>query len=181
MKKITLTPINMETELDEIISWDSEFAGTPEYASVEHFIFEDWLIHGMAELIQTNYENVPIGEDERKLILVAKNKTGKIVGFTIQSIYSLLTNDPELFLQYIIINPKYQNQGIGTEILNNLSNAIKTAIGKKPKSMFSYIEKENFASQKLYKKFGLDFEPVKNDERYLKAVGVMPEFQPGLE
>lgn len=96
MNKIKLNPISIENDLPEILSWDARFAGTEDYASIEKFIFEDWLIRGMGELIETNYENFEIGEDEKKVLLVAKDESGNIVGFTIQSIFNLSTK-PEVF------------------------------------------------------------------------------------
>ncbi len=181
MEKVTITPLIFEEELDEIRDWDKEFRGTSKYENFEKFLFENGKILGMAELICTNYEIYPIGNDEIKLILIAKNNSGKIIGFTIQCVFGLETNDPELFLQYIIIHPDFQHKGIGTHILNNISSAIEKVAGKKPKSIFSYINKENIESQNLYKKFGLNFEPVENDDDYLKAYGVMPEFQNKFE
>ncbi len=173
MEKLKLMPIDFENEIGEILEWDKEFRGTPKYDAFEKFLFEDGTILGMQELIKTNYEQFPIGEDERKLILVAKNKLNKIVGFTIQSVFRLESESPEVFLQYIVVHPDFQNKGVGTFILSNLGQAIKTYVGKMPTEIFSNVERTNLASQKLFKKFGFEFLDA-YDGAYVVATGQTP-------
>lgn len=166
MKDIKLFPMNLETDKAEIEGWDTLYAQHKNYQQIYKFILEDGLINGLGELIYLNYEQFPIGRNERKFSFVARNENGKIVGFLILSAYELQTSSPEMFVQYIVLNPKYQNHGYGTGILHELFSNFKKYIGVKPKQIFSYIHQDNIASQKLFKHFGFDLAAVPKSDYF---------------
>lgn len=173
MKDFKIVPMNLETDKPQIAKWQQDFAGKPEFDGILHFILEDNTYFGLDEVITTNYEIFPIGEDETKHALVAKTRDGEIVGFVICSVFGLTTKEPEMFLQYIVVNPAFQNKGYGTAILSKLLTEPKKYVGAKPVNIFSYIHNNNFASKNLYDSIGFEFAPQKNSD-YIKATGSQP-------
>lgn len=74
-----------------------------------------------------------------------------------------------------------QKKGIGSEILKILPSLLEKVFEKRPCSIFSYIHKENLASQKLYKKFGYLFKYEEKYGDYLKAFQDEPVFEKNFE
>ena len=165
--KIKIMPLNLETDLLEISSWDDEFYDDHKYDSIKHFILEDNAYIGIGEVIQTNYEKYEIGTNERKFALSIKDDKNKIIGFVLALIDKLKTSSPELLIQYIVIHPNFQGQGIGTQVLTDLiynpQTYFKTNIGK----VFSRIENNNYASRQMFKKLG--FNLAFTNSRFMKA------------
>lgn len=168
MKHITLSDMNIDTDKPQIMQWDSLYQGTPEYNSIYEFVLENGLMRNLGEIIEINHERYPIGDDEIKKALIAKTSTGDIAGFILIDAYDLSSQLCELFIQYIVINPKYQHQGYGEAILNELLHNPENYIGAKPSFVFSAIDKNNIASQNLYRKMGFNFRPY-NHASFLQA------------
>ena len=169
MKSFKLEPINLEKDKPQIEAWDTQFRGTPEYETIRHFILEDDLIFGLGELIATNYEHFSIGKTEIKKMLVARADNNEILGFVIFDVFDIDTSHPEMFFQYIVINPKYQHAGYGNEILTELFGHIKKYAGITPKTIFSYIHKDNTSSRNLFSHFGFGYEQMNSDD-YTRAI-----------
>lgn len=160
MKDFKLCKINLETDKPQIASWDTLLRDSENYESIFKFVLEDGTINGLGEVIETNYELFAIGRNETKNTFVAKTAEGEILGFVILSAFELNTSSPELFLQYVVVNPMYQHQGYGKEMLTQLFLRFKQNIGVKPKSIFAYIHKDNESSKQLFKHFGFEFGEV---------------------
>ena len=161
----------------EINSWQDKYNKTEGWKNIYQFILENGLIHNLGELIATNYEIMPIGDDEIKLAFSIKNDN-EIIGFIICQEFGMTSQDPELFLQYIVLKPDMQNKGIGKNIFKKLPDAVEEQTGVRPEKAFSYIETTNLASQKLYKNFGFEFRLINNNNNFLLASG---EFEQNLE
>lgn len=159
----------------EIALWQESFKDTQGWDRIYKYILEDGLIHGLNELIATNYEIFPIGDDEVKLALSIRNQDKAIVGFVICQEFNIKTTSPELFLQYIVIRPDMQNKGIGKFVFKHLPDEVGKLTGKKPVSAFSYIHNTNLASQKLYTSCGFSFEIMTNSADYVRARGNFQE------
>lgn len=168
MKTFKLEPINLQEDKPQIESWDTLYRGKPAYESIRHFILEDDLIFGLGELIATNYEHFSIGKSEIKKMLVAKTDNNEILGFIIFDVFDIDTPHPEMFFQYIVLNPNYQHAGYGNEMLTELFGNFKKHAGVKPKSIFCYIHKDNESSKHLFSNFGFELEQT-NSENYLCA------------
>lgn len=164
MLDFKIEPMNLETDKPQIEKWDTEFQSNKNYEQIYKFVLENGLIGGLGEVIETNFEHFPIGKNERKYAFSAKAKNGTILGFLIMSAYDLQTSKPELFLQYVVVNPKYHHQGYGTEILKELFSNFKNYVSVKPKFIFSYIEKGNQNSQLLFKHFGFELGDVPRED-----------------
>lgn len=171
--KIKITAMQFPEDKQEIAKWEEKFGANPEFSSIRRFILENNLFYGLDEVIETNHEIMPIGEDEKKLALVAKNKDNKIIAWILLDAFDLTTEEPNMFLQYIVLHPELQNKGYGTKILNELFANIQTYIGIKPKNIFCYIHKDNIASQKLFNKFNFSLETTYPP--YLKASAAEPK------
>lgn len=170
---LKIVPMKFPEDKTEISNWKKIYKGTKGFNAIKHYILEDNIYYGLDEVIETNHEMLPIGDDEKKLAFVAKlNNT--IVAWILLDAFDLSTENPEMFLQYIVINPKYQNQGIGTEIAKELFLNAEKYIGIKPKEIFAYIDIKNIPSQKLFKNFNFSFRPLK--EKYLQAYTNEPKY-----
>ena len=169
MKSFKLEPINLQEDKPQIEAWAKKYHATPEYEAIRHFILEDDLIYGLGELIATNYEHFSIGKKEVKKMLIARTAQNEIIGFVIFDVFDIDTNHPEMFFQYIVINPKFQHAGYGTELLTELFGNIKKYAEVTPQSVFCNIHKDNSASRKLFSNFGFEFDEVENFE-YARAI-----------
>ncbi len=158
--KINIMPMDFPSDKDEIASWQTKFDGTPEFDSIKKYILEGNIYYTLGEVIELNYERIPIGNDEKLLALVAKNETNEIVGFTLICVYDLNTSKPQMFLRYIVINPAYHDKGYGTAIAKELFLSPEKYIGVKPDSIFAYIDKTNYASQHLFQEFNFRFKSI---------------------
>lgn len=166
-QEFKIVPMKMPNDKDEIVSWEEKYKNTLQFEGIKNFILEGSTYHGLGEVIYTNFENFPIGDDERQLSLVAKNKNNEIIAWILCDVFNLQTANPEMFLQYIIINPKFQNQGYGKSILNELFSVTEKYLQTTPTNYFCYINLRNYASQKLFSKFGFTFDTMNED--YFKA------------
>ena len=175
MENITFNLMKFPEDKAEINGWQTKFAKTAGWDNIYKYILENGLIRSLDEVILTNYEIFPIGDDEIKLALSIKNQK-ETLGFVICQEFNLTTPSPELFLQYIVLRPDMQNKGIGKQIFNKLPTEIEKITGKRPQSAFSYIDCTNLPSQKLYKRFEFDLSPI--NHKFVKATG---NFEPQLE
>jgi len=171
MENYTFDLMVLPQDKAEINDWQNRYAGTKGWKNIEEYILENGLIYNLDELINTNYEIIPIGDYERKMALSVKNQNKEIVGFVICQEFEILSPFPELFLQYVVIRPDMQNKNVGTYIFKNLANKIEQTTGARPAYVFSYIHSTNLASQKLYKKFGFEFKSMQNCNSLVRAVG----------
>lgn len=167
-KKINIVPMTFPEDKDEINTWTTKYWPTPEYQAIHHFIMEDDTYRSLGEVINTNHEIYAIGEDEKKLAYVAKTDEGEIVAWILLDVFDLSTKKPEMFLQYIVINPEYQHQGYGTEIAKEIFLSPENYVGVKPTNIFAYIDISNAASIMLFSKFNFSFMPMANSH-YFKA------------
>ena len=158
-KPITIIPMNYPPDKYEIGCWEMEYSGTPEFESIQEYILEGHTYFGLHELIDVNYEKVPIGNKERRYSLVAKVKND-IIAFVNLYVFKLDTADPNMFIAHICLHPKFQNKGYGTEILKEILFSPEKYVGVKPSYIFTKIDKDNITSQNLFKKFGFDFSPI---------------------
>lgn len=172
-EKIKLVPMKFPEDKNEIGSWEKDFDGTEGMNKISHFILEDNTFYNLGEVIESNYEIIPIGENEVKLAYVAKNEDNKIVAWILLQAFELDSKEPEMFFQYIVIHPEFQHKGIGTEIAKQVFLTPENFIGVKPKHIFSYIHKENYNSQKLFQ--GFNFSLYECGENYLRAYTQEPK------
>lgn len=157
MEKLKILPLDIESDIFEIKSWENKFNNNPKFESIKHFILEDNTYYGLDEVILTNYEFFHIGDDEKKFCFSIKNNFNETVGFIIACLFNLSQNKPELIIQYIVLNPDYQNLGYGTHVLNELITNSIDYFSYRPQDIYANIEKENSASLNLFKKFGFKF------------------------
>ena len=54
---------------EQINNWHIQFAGTEELAAIDHYILEDNILYNLGEVIETNFEIIPIGNNEIKKAL----------------------------------------------------------------------------------------------------------------
>ena len=62
MEDFKILEMNIPSDKAQISKWDTLFAGSPEYETIEWFILEDYILRDLAEVIETQYENYEIDE-----------------------------------------------------------------------------------------------------------------------
>jgi ribosomal protein S18 acetylase RimI-like enzyme len=169
MKNFEIVPMDFPGDKYEIAGWEIEYGDTPGFQGIREFILENQTYRGLHEVIETNHEIYPIGDDEIKYSFVVKTKNKDIIAWLLLDEFDINTTEPELFLQYICIHPLYQNKGYGEAILNEILSNPKKYLAAKPTNFFAYIKKNNIGSQKLFKKFNFNLRQLLNDVNYLKA------------
>lgn len=150
MKRFKIQPLNLEEDIPQISLWEQKYKNHPGYKAIEHFILEDNTYYTLAEVLKINYEQYPIGEDERKHALSVKSKDDELIGFVLATVIDKTTPSPSMFLQYIVLSPKFQNQGYGREILTELFENTEKYFECKVNEVFAYIHDENYHSMKLF-------------------------------
>ena len=170
---INLVPMKFPEDKNEISEWENKYKNTDGMKDIYHYIMKDNIYYGLDEVIETNHEIFPIGDDEKKLALVAKTDTNEIAGWVLLDVYDLNTNDSTMFVQYIVINPAFQHQGIGTKIGKQLFLSPEKYVGVKPGEIFAIIDKSNSASINLFSKFNFKFNG--NDKKYYQAKAFQPK------
>ena len=156
MERLTISPLNIEEDIPVIKSWEDRFNNHPKFTNIKHFILEDNTYYGLDEVILTNFEFFHIGDDEKKYCLAIRNDS-EPVGFILACMFNISENKPELIIQYIVLNPDYQNLGYGTDILKELLTNSKKYFSHNPCEVYANIQKENQASLNLFKKFGFSY------------------------
>ena len=179
MKNFEIVPMDFPGDKYEIAGWEIEYGDTPGFQGIREFILENQTLEnqtlenqtyrGLHEVIETNHEIYPIGDDEIKYSFVVKTKNKDIIAWLLLDEFDINTTEPELFLQYICIHPLYQNKGYGEAILSEILQNPKKYMAAKPANIFAYIKKTNLQSQKLFNKFNFQFRQLLSDQNYLRA------------
>lgn len=151
MRKLEILPLKI-SDIEDIKLWKTKYKNHPNYSAIEHFILEDNLYYGLDEVILTNYEIYPIGDDERKFSFALKDGD-KTAGFILAHSFNL-TTEPELFLQYIVLHPEYQHSGYGKKILSQLLENSEKYVKCDPANIYAYIDKQNSSSLHLFESLG---------------------------
>ena len=168
MNNFKITDFDLVSDKKELAKWDEIYTGKPEYASIEKFILEDHLIYDMAELLETNHENFPIDFYEMKKALAIKSQNNELIGFLL--CYGYETDiTSTLYLQYIVLSPKKQHHGYGSDVLTEFFGDMRKYLGFVPVDVYALIHIDNKDSQELFKKFGFDFSKHLSFEGYLRA------------
>lgn len=178
MKKqplLSLEPMIFPEDKNEIAHWQEKYQGDKDFESIEHFILEDQTFVSLGEVIETNHEIFPIGDDERKYAFIARNESGEIVAWVLVDFFNINSKTPELFLQYIVIHPKHQHKGYGEFILKEMLFNSQKYIGGTPKNFFALIDNRNSASKSLFEKFGFNFS--KMSSHILRAETAQPNLE----
>ena len=72
MNKLKITPLDFEKDIAAIKKWEIQFADSSEFNSIKKFILEDKTDHRLEQVIVNNYENYPIGDDEKNSVFLLK-------------------------------------------------------------------------------------------------------------
>lgn len=115
-----------------------------------------------SKYIDPNREIHPEQEDKQFSLYIAyNNETKKTMGTALLSHcvgYKALYPD---YLEYIVVSPEMQRQGIGTQMMESMSNNFEFFTGDHlSKSLATYVKKDNLSSKALFR--GLGFRKFEN-------------------
>ena len=168
MKDFKILEMDLDLDKPQISNWDTVFAGTPEYETIEWFVLENHLLKDLAEVIETQYEIYEIDDYlEIKKAFIIKDNKDEILGFLICSAYQVADISSDLYLQYIVVNPTKQHQGYGTEIQTEFFKNIDKYLGFVPTDVHALVNRRNVSSINLFKKLGFTFS--RHSRSYLRA------------
>lgn len=177
-KKLQISLMN-EQDKNEIISWQDRFDGTAGFEAIRHFILEDVQNYTLADALRINFEQFPIGDDERQFLFVQKDKSGEIVAWMLCDCIDMTSRSPELFIQYIAVHPLHQHKGYGKALASEIFLSPKKYIGVQPKKYFAYIDDTNIPSRDFFKQFGFNFRRMTNT--YSRAFTTEPSLNKGQQ
>ncbi len=175
--KFKILPMQFPEDKKQIAEWETKYANTEGMKQITHFILEDNLYHGLAEVVETNHEIHHIGNDEKKLAFSVKTPEGEILAWVLLDVFDITSKKPQMFIQYIVVSPAYHGKGLGTEIMKEVVLNTKQLTGVKPAEIMAYVEAENTSSLMLFSKFNFHFEPMQNST-YFRAETNEPKFLP---
>ena len=168
MEDFKILEMNIPSDKPQISKWDTLFAGSPEYETIEWFILENYILSDLAEIIETQYENYEIDEySEIKKAFVIKDTKDEILGFILCSAYELDDQYSDLYLQYIVLHPEKQDQGYGSKIQTEFYKNIRSYLGFVPTDVHALVHRQNSACIKMCKKLGFTFS--RHSRSYLRA------------
>lgn len=154
MNKLQIKPLKI-SDIEDIKKWETTYKNDINYLNIVHFILEDNTYYGLDEVILANYELYPIGKDEKKFSFALKD--GKTTaGFILAHSFNL-TEEPELFLQYIVLHPEYQHKGYGKQVMQELLNNSEKYVECDPSTIYANIDKKNSDSLHLFESVGFMF------------------------
>ena len=167
MEKIIINKLNLDKDLKEIMDWENRYAGTEGLENIKRFILEGDAYYNLAEVIDVNYEKFAISGDERKFALAIRDTQNNLLGFTLNAVIDVDTMNPELLIQYLVINPEYQSKGIGKKALLMLLGNTEEYYGMEINKAFARIDISNISSRKLFESVG--FELNYTNSKFLSA------------
>ena len=167
-EQLTISEINLPADKEEIMSWETNFANSKGMTAIEQFVLEYRLIRDLGELIETNYERYPIGDNEMKKMFVLRNKSNKIVAFSVVDTFKFEGSAPEAFLQYMVVHPQLQHKGYGSILFDEIMTILKNFYPNENINFFTYIDKRNTASKSFFEKKGFSIRAL-NDPNFEKA------------
>jgi len=146
-KKLKLRKVNID---------DFDFLYKLKKKTLKDYISKIW---GWDEEWQKNYFTKNFKPEVLKIITKSEKAIGCI---------SFLEETESYFLSLIEISPEYQNQGIGTKLINDLISEAR--IANRPVKL--HVLKINERAQKLYKKLGFINED--ESETHVKMIYRIP-------
>lgn len=167
MMDFTINKLNPQTDYPKISKWDQDFKNDPRYETIKNFILEGDTYLDIVEVIHSNHDIVPIGDNEIATALILTNKKQDIIGFLLLDVCDINLPSSTLVIKYIVIHPEYQGKNIAYDAITKIiSNPIKY-VGVKFNEVFAKVEKNNIHSRKMLTKLGFDFEYTSS--QFLKA------------
>ena len=154
MEKLRFYLMNLNTDRQEINLWHKRFSGTDGWNAIFDFVLEKGLICSLEELIETNYLIMPKRENQRKLALTVKNEQNEIVCFVICKEYDINAFRPRLYIQYVVVRPDNQRDGIGYRVCSELADQVAKITGVRPAFAHALVKRDNVGSFELFKKLG---------------------------
>lgn len=169
MKDIKLSQAT-ETDIAQINEWKNIYAD--KFTSIEQFVLEGGMIPNLDMLIAIHESD----KTDSKLThsLVAKTRDNEVVGLLLTKMYNIKSETPDLKINQIAINPKYQHSGYGYQILTELFENPKKYLSKTPYMVFCNIDNENLASMFLFLKLGFDLQ-TPNRTTLFSAESTLPK------
>ncbi|MHA2392358.1 MAG: GNAT family N-acetyltransferase [Promethearchaeota archaeon] len=129
-------------ELHQALQKDYDFLYELKKKTLKEYVSKTW---GWDEKWQRDYHSQNFKPELVKIITIS----GKDIGCI-----SIIEEEDRFFLSIIEILPKYQNQGIGTDLITNLLSKAKV----EQKDVYLQVLISNRKAQKLYKRLGFKIE-----------------------
>lgn len=177
MEKLQIKPFDIIKDLKKVKTWKKKYITHPGYQKIRHFILDDTDDRpgfSLDKIIKAYYEPTPIGKNERSAIFSIIDNDDNLLGFSITSQCDLTTKKPFLHIDFIVINPEFQNQGVATFFLKEIISNPTDYLLINPHSIHAIVSGENTASLTVFKKFGFNFDKINTTQEYYRVNKLMP-------
>ena len=157
MKEFSLKLFDYSSDKYKIINWQRESKQTPEYKQIKKFIISDFDEAYDLDSFLFELEDDEIGSSRVRHTYIAETDSGEAVGFlSFQRPLEHRNPGGDVYIEFLMINPKYQNQGYGTAILSKLFKNMRRYALSKPATVSTMFKRKNESVKHLFEKFGFD-------------------------
>ena len=139
------------SDLKEILSWD-EYANTEywwEYEEILRYLEAYSVKEYLARIIKAQREDYT---PDKRFIYVLRDEEA-VVAFTFFALNECKNNKWDLFIQSIVVNPEYRQNGYGKKLLSMIFANPLEYIGRFPDNVVALVCPWNNASLKLFDSF----------------------------
>lgn len=157
MKDFELKLFDYFSDKHKIVSWQRESKQTPEYKKIKKYIIHDFEEAEDLDTFLSELEDDELSSDRVRHSYIAETENGEAVGFlSFHRPREHRNPGGRIYIEFLMVNPKYQNQGYGTAILEELFTNISHYALSKPETITTMFKKKNESVKHLFEKFGFD-------------------------
>ena len=159
MKDFKLNLFDYLSDKHKIVSWQKESKSTTEYKQIKKYIIRDFDEAYDLDSFLFELEEDELGPNKVRHTYIAETETGEAVGFlSFQRPREHRNPGGDVYIEFLMVNPKYQHQGYGTAILNELFSNMKRYALSKPATVSTMFKRKNESVKGLFEKFGFNIE-----------------------
>ena len=155
MKDFKIKKYDYFADHQKITDWQDESNNTQGYKQIKKFIVSDFdeAYDLDSFLIELEEDEVPFYKDRFKFI--AETSDGEAIGFlSIIRPREQIRMGGTYYIEFLMVNPKYQGQGYGSAILAEMFSNVKKYTWSRPDIVTTMFKRRNESSKRLFEKFG---------------------------
>ena len=157
MELLRVQKLNKVSQL-MISRWDKEYKDSENYADILNYVCAG----GVASLLKEMTNIRFLHNDEVEYVYTLNGILGNVYAFSCMMMSEdyEVDNGRELYVQSIVVHPKYQGKGYGYKMLSTILSNPEKYLGEAPTNVRALIDKKNEHSFRLFNKLA---EPIKTE------------------
>lgn len=155
MKDFKIKLFDYFADKHKIVRWQNESKHTEGYKQIKKYIISDFEEANDLDSFLFELEDDEISADKVRHTYIAETESGEAIGFL--SLHRPLEHRKpggNVYIEFLAINPKYQKQGYGSAILEEVFSNIEHYALSKPETISTMFKRKNESSRRLFEKFG---------------------------